>query len=483
MSKSVVIIGAGMAGLTLAAYLARAGKKVQIFEQHTLPGGYISSFVRDGFTFPAGPTSFGSNGIIFPILKELGLEGKRRFRRAAHQMSWGNHDIPLCTPKQVQHDLAERFPEDKRGLERYFRWVEVGGEGFHDMLESGMMFGKDVFTTTLQLFLRHPLFPWASWVARGQTNRSLHERYFNDSLLRQMFNQLGYPVMTGQNTLGMWISYFNDTWVPVGGMQAFANVFVRFIHEHGGSVHLGTRVKRIQFENGKAVGVILDDGTEIPAGWVVSAADLYHTCVHLIGLEHLPSAMVTKLEKARPSESIFVVYLGLRGSPELSANLARFSESHVCFTCDNGEYVQLALLSKDDPSLAPTGKHALYTGKLVPYDDWENLKGDEAAYRSRKTAFAEEIITRTEEFIPSLRAHIEVQEAASPLTFERYTSNWRGSTAGWSWNPEYAPHFDFTKDLPLKNFYAIGHYTHNPGGVPTAMITAWYIAREILKRG
>jgi phytoene dehydrogenase-like protein len=236
-------------------------------------------------------------------------------------------------------------------------------------------------------------------------------------------------------------------------------------------------------ENEKAVGVILDDGTEIPSTWVVSAADLHHTCVNLIGLDHLPSPMITKLEKARSSESIFVVYLGLRGSPELSASLARFRESHVSFTCANGEHLQLALLSKDDPSLAPKGKHTLYSGRLVPYDDWENLKGDEAAYRSRKTALAEEIITCTEEFIPGLRSHIEVQEAATPLTFERYTANWRGSTAGWSWNPEYAPRFNFTKDLPLKNFYAVGHYIHNPGGVPTAMITAWYIAREILNRG
>jgi prolycopene isomerase len=84
--------------------------------------------------------------------------------------------------------------------------------------------------------------------------------------------------------------------------------------------------------------------------------------------------------------------------------------------------------------------------------------------------------------LPGLRQHIEVQDAASPLTYERYTSNWQGATTGWNWNPAYAPHFNFAKDLPLKNFYAVGHYVFNPGGVPTAMITAWYIAGEILKQ-
>jgi prolycopene isomerase len=481
MTEQVVIIGAGMAGLTTAAYLIRAGVKVQVFEQHTLPGGYISSFVREGFTFPAGPTSFGSNGIIFPILKELGLENKRQFLRAAHQVSWAEHDIPFHTPQQVQHDLAECFPQDRRGLERYFRWVNVGGKGFKELLESGIMFGRGVLQTMLPLLLRHPLFPWASLVARGQTNRSLHERYFKDASLQQMLNQLGYPVMPGQNTLGMWITYFYDTWVPAGGMQAFANTFVRFIHAHGGEVHLGREVKRIRVKNGQAVGVTLENGDEIPAQWVVSAADLHHTCFNLLGREQLPAGMVAKLERARSSESAFAVYLGLRGSPELSTALERFKESRVCFTCADGQYIQLALLSKDDPSLAPPGKHALFAGMLVPYETWEPLKSNETAYHARKAAFAEEIITRAAEFIPNLRAHIEVQEAASPLTFERYTSNWRAGTAGWNWDPQYAPHFDFAKDLHIKNFYAVGHYVFNPGGVPTAMITAWYIAREIIK--
>ncbi|NUQ44866.1 MAG: FAD-dependent oxidoreductase [Phycisphaerae bacterium] len=254
-----------MAGLTTAAYLARAGLKVQVFEQHTLPGGYISSFVREGFTFPAGPTSLTSNGITFPILKDLGLDAKRRFVRVGHQISWGEVDIPLQNPQQTCRALETCFPAEKRGLERYFRWVEVGGNGFREMVESGLMFGKDAFKTMLGVWARHPRFPWAAWVAHGQTNRSLHERFFKDPTLQKYLNELAYPVMPGQNTLGMWISYFYDTWVPVGGMQALANIFVRFIHDHGGEVHLGQRIRRVRVEEGAARGVELENGAFIPA--------------------------------------------------------------------------------------------------------------------------------------------------------------------------------------------------------------------------
>jgi prolycopene isomerase len=481
MTKNVLIIGAGMAGLTAAAYLSRAGLKVDVYEQHTLPGGYISSFVREGFTFPAGPTSITSNGIVFPILKELGLEGKRKFVHVGHQMSWGEHDVALRNAPQMMFDLSKRFPAQSQALQCYFRWVKIGGDGFRQLVESGMMFGQGILPKLLNLLIKHPLMLWASWVARGQTNRSLHQRHFSDLALRGMLDELAYPVMPALNTLGMWISYFDDTWAPVGGMQAFANTFVRFIREHGGEVHLGAPVERIRVEDGRATGITLRGGTTLDADWVISAADLRHTCFELIGHEHLTPGLVAKLEAARASEPVFAVFLGLRASPELDRAFERFHEPHVIFTCADGRTIQVAWLNKDDASIVPAGKHSLFVGWLDDYKDWEPLKGDQAAYQARKAAVTDELITRAEEFLPGLRAHIEVQDAASPLTYERYTSNWQGSTTGWNWNPAHAPRFNFTKDLPLKNFHAVGHYVFNPGGVPTAMITAWYIVREILK--
>ncbi len=480
--KRVIIIGAGMGGLTAAAYLAKAGMNVQIYEQHQLPGGYISSFTRKGFTFPAGPTSFVSNGIVFPILQELGLENSCRFERVIHQMSWDETDVPFLTPIQTRDALIQVFPHERRALHKFFRWVDIGERGFHGQSESGLYFsgGKGVLGKILKMGIQNPLFPLANAVAKGRTNRSLYARFFKDERLIHLLGNLAYPVMAGPFTLGLWATYYGDYFTPVGGMQCFSNMLVRYICDRGGQLRLNQRVEKILVEDGTARGVRLADGSEVRADWVVSAADMRSTMLDLIGSEHLQATTVQKLATGQPSESILAVFLGLDDSREIEAGLSRFQASHVSYHHDDGGCTQLALLTKDDASIAPYGKSALWIGRLEDYQDWEGL--DQQAYRQKKEEQTLLLIKKAEEFVPHLSQHIEVCEAATPLTYERYTANWRGAISGWSWDPARAPKADFVAEAGVKNFYCVGHWVFKPAGVPAAMITSWYIARDILAK-
>lgn len=91
-------------------------------------------------------------------------------------------------------------------------------------------------------------------------------------------------------------------------MLAPADLLARYTREHGGEVHLGKRVQGIRIENGKALGIELQNGDFIPADWVVSSADLNQTCFQLIGRDHLSLAMIHKLENVLPSESLFAAF-------------------------------------------------------------------------------------------------------------------------------------------------------------------------------
>ncbi|ADN02484.1 phytoene desaturase family protein [Spirochaeta thermophila] len=333
----VIVIGAGIGGLTTAAYLARAGMDVHVFEQHTVPGGYVSSFQRKGFTFPGGTTSLCSSGIVLPILEDLGLHDRLRFIRADYQLSWETYDIPLHSSTQVCEAFSRVFPHERRHLKRYFSWVKAGEAAFKAMHESNVMFGggKGALRTMCRLILKNPRAPWAMAKAHKQTNHDLLTRYFADPTLRRLLGILGYPVMDGLVTLGMWYSFFHDYHMPIGGMQVIPEAFVSYITGHGGTIHLGKGVSRILVKDRRVTGVRLEDGSEVSARYVVTAADMRTSLLGLLGEEHLPTPFLEALKKGSPSESMFVVYLGIDHDEELASSLNRFHANHVTF--DPGE--------------------------------------------------------------------------------------------------------------------------------------------------
>jgi prolycopene isomerase len=506
----VVVIGGGIAGLTAAAYLARAGVPVTVYEQHRLPGGYVSTFQREGFTFPAGLTSFCSNGIVFPILRELGLENERTWVRTYRQMSWDGVDVPLKTSRQVRDQLSALFPDDAAGLRAYFRLVDEGVAWLRAFEKSGLYLDtktSKLVPLLLTLPFKAPHLLWQMQAHKHETNLDLHARLLSDPALRSMFDRLGYPVMKAFNTLGMWGAYLDDYWLPLHGMQGLANSLVRFIKQHGGQVVLSTRVERILVQDGAAVGVRLAGGegipaadmpaAEVPAASVICASDLYAALTGLIGVPHVPPGLLAKAEQGRPSESVVMLYLGLNAAAARSGALDRFQEGHVIYFSRTGEVIQLVLWSKDDPSLAPPGKHTLCIGSFSPYSQWAPWKeaaGEAAAgagvpggysadpgYRACKQAEIRRLLDLAEEFIPNLRQYIEVVDAATPLTYERYTSNREGSSVGWTWDPVRASGIDFAREMGfLKNCAWAGHWTFRMSGMTTAMITARYAARKAL---
>ncbi|HHW14636.1 MAG TPA: hypothetical protein GXX28_06850, partial [Firmicutes bacterium] len=145
--------------------------------------------------------------------------------------------------------------------------------------------------------------------------------------------------------------------------------------------------------------------------------------------------------------------------------------------------------SVSDPALAPPGQSSLVLQCMSAYgwmDRWgTGASGGEgggarrtARYQELKAFVTEQLIRTAERVIPNLRRRIVVQDAATPLTLERYTLNSEGATAGWTWDPRRSPFKGMggRYKTPVTNLFEAGHWTGSPGGVPTAALSARMVA-------
>lgn len=480
-----LVIGAGISGLTVANYLAQHGVDTALFEQCDHVGGYVSSFRRGRYTFDAGLTSFGSNGIVVPILQELGVGDqvelvpiKRRLITDHFQVRVDRSLGPL------EAELARVFPDEIEGIHKYFRWLETTRQGLVQLCELPIMLGewKGSLLGLMKFALKEYPFLQSLLSVRNETKQSIHRRYFLDPELRDILDHQGYPVMTATVLAGMWYSFVADYWYPLGGMQGLSNTLWEEYAKRGGDTFLQTTVERILVHGGEVAGVGLADGREVLAPAVFATVDLRRTFLDLLKGEYGGTVFLNKLCHAHPSESAFSLFIGLKGKG-FGRSTYPLDASHNWFyiTGDGQRKWEFAINipTLEDPALTPDGESMIVTC-FEEYDDWAADRNRGESYRAKKKERVETMLTLLRQVLPDLDDRLEVLDAASPLTYERYTGNYKGATAGWSWNPRYQPRFHWWREGHVPGLYCCGQWLQNPGGLPTAMLTARLAAKSFL---
>jgi phytoene dehydrogenase-like protein len=135
-----------------------------------------------------------------------------------------------------------------------------------------------------------------------------------------------------------------------------------------------------------------------------------------------------------------------------------------------------------DPSLAPIGKTLIKCMFPSDYDYWKNLSADPARYQAEKDNIADWVVAQLDRHYPGLAAHVDMRDVATPLTWERYTANWRGSFEGWKMTKENTPPFRMPRTLPgLQNFYMAGQWVEVGGGIPAVAVSARNLLQVICK--
>jgi phytoene dehydrogenase-like protein len=487
--KSVIIIGAGITGLSAGCYGQMNGYNTQIFEMHNLPGGVCTSWKRKDYIFDGCiHWLIGTNpkSGFHPIWKELGaLQDREIVNHEVFQVMEDKDGKVLNVYTDIDRfetHLLELSPEDSIPIKEYADAVRkftlistmpvVPPEGILGKFKS--------MASLLRLLPFMRLARKYSKITVGE-----YAQRYKDPFLRfaMVGNSQDFPIIFEMLTMA-WL-HMKDAGYPVGGSLEFSRAIENRYSGLGGKINYKSRVEKILVEDDRAIGVRLTDGSEHHADYIISAADGYATIFEMLEGKYIDDEIRNYYEEFELFEPLVVVSLGVDrdfcGVP------------HSCF-CQLIDPITFAEESYDyipikhycfDPTMAPAGKSAFVMLFPTKYDYWKDLYADRDKYTAEKNSIAEQVIDRLEKRWPGFAERVEVIDVATPVTWERFTGNWQASFEGWMLNKQtirYSFGKGLKKTLPgLDNFYMIGQWTQPGGGLPPAATMGRDIIRRLCK--
>ncbi|HUJ19675.1 MAG TPA: NAD(P)/FAD-dependent oxidoreductase [Nitrospirota bacterium] len=485
----VVVIGAGIAGLTASALLAKSGLKVALVEEQPQPGGYLVSFRRKGYVFDSSIqwlNQCNARGLVNRVFRHIAPDFPvcRNMKRI-HRYKGKSFDYVLTSePEKLRDQLIRDHPEDRQGIVRFFEDCRRIGMHF-DKLNLCM---RVIETMTLQEKLRFGL-KMTRWTApvwkyfRMPAEEGVN-LYFRTEGMKKLFcSEEKFMSMI----MPVCWAYTGDIQSPPdGGTGVFADWLCRQIEAASSRVILNSAVEKILLENGRAAGVRLSNGHRISSQYVIATCDLQHLYENMLPAGVVPDRLMRDVRKADLYPSGVNIFLGLDcdiAGLGLHEELTCITEECANRTDHSGKDPhKISLIvqapSVRDPSLAPQGKSTLtiHTAAWMDYED--NWKTDEGlgrgkAYREFKEQYAQVLISRVEKAMGvDLRKHIEVMEVATPVTYWRYSRNRGGTTMGQKPTMKNITSRVAHYHTPVKNLLLGGHWAEYGGGVPIAVKAA-----------
>ena len=374
-----IIVGSGLGGLTAAALLARAGRRVLVVERHDRPGGYAHAFRRRRYRFDSAvhliggcePVPFEEGGLLHRLLAGLGVRSLCDFVRVdpCYRVEWPGLTLDApCGLERFIEAHVELFPREEKGIRGFVQdCLAVRGEASRAEHSAR---GPLAAPSHFPLLLRY---------RRAVLSEVLEEHVADPaarSALAALWPYLGLPPsrVSFLYFAAMLMSYVADgAYACRGTFQSLAESLVAALERCGGELVLRSPVRRICVDAGRVSGVILENGQRVAAPLVVSNADVRQTVDELVGAEHFPARFRRRVDAATLSPSAFVVYAATSldlADAELAYETFLYPGPNHEAACASGirggpSWLSLTAPTLLDPSLAPAGEHLLVLTSLV----------------------------------------------------------------------------------------------------------------------
>jgi phytoene dehydrogenase-like protein len=515
-----IVVGGGLAGLTSAAYLCRYGYRTLLCEKGLKTGGLVNTFWRDGFAFDAGIRAFENSGIIFPMLKNLGIA--LECTKNPVSVGIGNQWARIATRDSLQSYtamLSGIFPDNAPDIAKIAQEIKKV-MGYMDVL-----YGIDnpLFLDNMQdpKYLLKTLLPW---LVKYQLNigKAIHlDKPVNDYLRKFTDNQELIDMITQhffKNTPTFFaLSYFGlylDYSYPKGGTGVLAQKMTDYVLAAGGEIRLQTAVSHVDTAKREVTTAAGETFLYKKLVWAADQKVLYSA----IDGQQTPQIEKQRLltEKGEGGDSILTLFIavnldkgyfenicgahafytpttaGLSSLPKWEEAASQGKEALLKWL---GDY--LALTSYEiscpalrDPALAPEGKTGLIVSTLMDYRLVRRF-ADEGDYESFKQFCTDKILQTLESSLfPGIIKILLFAICSTPLTIEKEAGTAQGAIAGWAFSKDAMPAENrFTKiansvQTPINGIYQCGQWTFSPSGLPISILTgklAAYAVKKTLK--
>ena len=480
--KKIIIIGAGLGGLSTGIYAQMNGYETIIFEKNPVPGGLAACWKRKDFLIDGGIhflTGHKPGLSLHNVFKEVGVHKAEyvdidTYARYIDERSGITIDISANLDK-FQSDLLTLFPDDHRIIRHFIRSTrgitktDISEFGFKEPLE--LMKTRDWIKEywqnrkALRYFIGKSMKPVSEYVKK-----------IKNPILKELFLYIflpSVPVAFLWMVLGFVAQ--NQMGVLAKGSIDFARKMEDRYTELGGKIEYKSKVEDILVEDDKAVGIKLEDGTIHNSDFVISAIDGRTVIYEMLDGKYTNDKINKIYSEWKTVDPFVSVSMGVNMEFKDEVWMTFFKTTDPVIVADEEKQHIMIRFFNYSPHFAPKGKTVIQVDYETDWEYWFVLRQDKKEYNRVKKELAERTIEWLEIRYPGIKDKVEVTDVATPFTYWRYTLNERGSYMGFLPTAD-AFSSSVEKRLPsLDNFFMSGQWSMTMGGVQPVIYSGKHV--------